>query len=102
MTQHVSFFWGTALPGKRQAIIDHMEKWGREQRPQAKGWKGTLLASGNASPDEIAGVVIWDTSENYFANAARPAQDAWYQEFRALFASEPQWFDASVLHEWMA
>ncbi len=102
MPEHISFFWATALPGKRQAIIDHMERWGREQRPKAKGWKTTILAVGNANPDEIVGAVTWDNTENYFANAARPEQDAWYQEFRSLFATEPQWFDATIDREWRA
>lgn len=102
MSEHVSFFTAKALPGKRQAILDHMAKWEREQQPDAKGWIRSYVVGSNSNPDEIMGAVIWDNTENYFANAGRPGQDAWYRELRALMVSDPQWFDGTLLRESVA
>ncbi|MBI2913637.1 MAG: hypothetical protein HYY03_06930 [Chloroflexi bacterium] len=102
MADHVSFFRAKALPGKRQAVIDQFAKWEREQKPQAKGFVRSILVFNNSDPDEITGAVRWDTSENYFANASRPEQDAWYRELRANLAADPEWFDGTLARETIA
>ena len=102
MAQHVSFFRAKALPGKAQAVIEHMNRWEREQKSSAKGWVRTYLAAGNSDPDELMGVVVWDNASNYAANAGRPEQDAWYRELRANFASDPAWFDGTLIRDWHA
>lgn len=102
MSEHVSFFKARVLPGKRQAVVDHLNKWQREQKPKATGWIRSYLAAGNTNPHEIMGVVVWDNAENYTANANRPEQDAWYQELRGNLDGDPEWFDATLLQEWKA
>jgi len=102
MAEHVSFFRGKALPGRRQAIVDHMYKWGREQKPGAKGFIRSIIVASNNDPDEFMGAVRWDTTANYFANASRPEQDAWYRELRANLAEDPVWFDGTLAGEWTA
>jgi quinol monooxygenase YgiN len=99
MADHVSFFRARTLPGKAQAVAEQMDKWQREQKPQAKGFVRSILVTNNDNPDEIMGAVRWDSSEGYFANAGRPEQDAWYREFRALMAADPEWFDGTLLRE---
>jgi hypothetical protein len=99
MPEHVSFFRARALPGKRQAILDHFEKWQREHMPGAKGFVRSIIVAGFNDPDDLMGGVRWDNTENYFANSDRPEQDAWYREFRALLASGPEWFDGTLILE---
>ncbi len=102
MADHVSFVRMKALPGKRDAIVEQLNKWDREQKSKAKGFIRSVMASGNDDPDAIMGVVRWDNTDNYVANASRPEQDAWYQGLRANLASDPEWFDATVVGEWKA
>ena len=99
MAEHVSFFRTKCKPGRRQAVVDHFAKWEREQKPQAKGFIRSILVAGNDHPDEIMGGVRWDNTANYFANASRPAQDAWYRELLKLVDGEPQWFDGTLVSE---
>jgi len=99
MANHVSFFRAKCKPGQRQAVVDHFQKWEREQKPQAKGFVRSILVAGNSNPDEIMGAVRWDNSQNYAANANRPAQDAWYRELVSNLEGEPEWFDGTLLME---
>lgn len=100
MADHVSLFWGKAKPGKGQALVDQMNKWEREQKSKAKGFVHSLLTFSNSNKDEFAGVVRWDNTDNYMANAGRPEQDAWYQELLQHVDGEIQWFDASLAGEY--
>ena len=102
MAEHVSFFKARALPGKAQAVAAHMDKWQREQKPQAKGYVRSILVANKDNADEIMGAVRFDSSASYFANAGRPEQDAWFRELRALLAADPEWFDGTLLREFTA
>ena len=102
MAEHVSFFRAKTLPGKAQAVAEQMDKWQREQKPQAKGFVRSILVRNNNDSDEIMGAVRFDTTENYFANAGRPEQDGWYRELRALLTADPEWFDGTLLREFTA
>ena len=102
MADHVSFFKAKALPGKRQAVIDQFARWEREQKAKAKGFIRSIVVASNSDPDEFMGGVRWDTTENYFANASRPEQDAWYKELCRHLASDPEWFDGTLVREMLA
>ena len=100
MAEHVSMFYGTAKSGRGQALIDQMNKWDREQKSKAKGFIRSIIIFENDNPDQFAGVVRWDNTENYSANANRPEQDAWYQELAQHVDGEINWFDATLAGEW--
>ena len=99
MAEHVSFFTARAKPRQRNAVLRHFEKWNREQRRHAKGFLRSELVSGREDANEIRGVVHFDTSRNYYANAGRPAQDQWHQELVALLEAPPQWWDGTLAAE---
>lgn len=99
MADHVSFFRARVQPGKMDQVVQQFEKWGREQKPQAKGFVRSILVKGNDDPNAIMGGIRWDNTENYFANAGRVEQDAWYRELRALLESDPEWFDGTLVRE---
>jgi hypothetical protein len=102
MAEHVSFFWGQAKAGKREAVIDQMNKWDREQKSKAKGYIRSIVVFGNDDASSFGGGVRWDNTENYMANAGRPEQDAWYRELMQNIEGEIRWFDATLAGEWKA
>ena len=99
MAEHVSFFRAKAKPGRRQAVLDQFDKWEREQKAKATGYLSSILVASNDDADELMGAIRFDTTENYFANANRPEQDAWYQEFRANLVEDAVWFDGTLARE---
>ena len=94
---HVTTFRSKIQPGKRQALFDLMDKWEREHKAAATGFQRTVVVANNNDENDITTVVFWDTTENYNKNSDRPEQGAWFQEFRSLLASDPQWFDGNVI-----
>src|SRR5688572_18762107 len=50
------------------------------------------------NPNEFYLVVVFDSEEAYKRNAASPEQDARYQKFRALLASDPEWHDGEIIY----
>jgi hypothetical protein len=40
--------------------------------------------------------VVFEDRDSYMANADDPAQDAQYQEIRALIESDPEWHDGEI------
>jgi len=96
---HVTLFRFKALPGRRQALLDHFEKWIREQKASAIGYEQTILVANNNDPDEFMGAARWDSTANYIKNANRPEQDAWFRELRSNLVSDPEWFDGTLERE---
>lgn len=96
---HVTMFRFKALPGKRQAVIDQFERWEREQKSRAAGFERSILVLSNDDPDEFMAAVRFDTAENYQANSDRQEQDAWYHALRDNLASDPMWFDGTLVRE---
>ena len=99
---HVTLFRFKAAPGKRQALIDLMDRWERERRPKARGFERSVMVSNLRDPDEFFSAVRFDTTENYNANSKDPEQDAWYRQFRALLVADPEWFDGKLERESVA
>jgi len=97
--EHITFLRFRALPGKRQAVLDHFEKWEREHKSKATGFRRSILVSGNTDPNEFMGGVRWDSAENYLRNSNRPEQDAWFQQLRSLLVEDPVWFDGTLERE---
>ncbi len=96
---HMTLFRFKALPGRRQAVLDHFEKWERENKPTATGYQQSILVVSNRDPDEFMGAVRWDNSSNYDKNSSRPEQDAWFRALRADLVGDPEWFDGTLERE---
>lgn len=97
MAQHVTFWRMRVQPGKVDALRSLMESRGEEQRLRAVGWRQTIVGANKEAADEIWGVVTWDTSDNYYRNAASSEQDEWYRKMRSFLVSDPEWFDCDLL-----
>lgn len=84
-------------PGKEDAVLEQFEKFDRERRPKIKGTLASHLYRRTDNPREWMGAVVFDSRENYFANAEDPEQDRWYRELVSLLEEEPRWMDGEVL-----
>ena len=96
MAEHVSIFSAKAKPRKRAAVMKHFDRWDREQRPFAKGFLRSEVLFSRDNPNELRGVIHWDNSRNYYANARRPEQDQWHRELVQLLERAPQWWDGTL------
>lgn len=52
-------------------------------------------------PSEYMVIGIFRDEEAYYANAADPETDRWYQRMRALLTEDPIWHDGAVEHQAM-
>jgi len=84
--------------GKEQDIVGIMEEFDRERRPKVKGALGGLMFK--LDNGGMMGVAIFDSRENYRANAESPEQDAFYRRFRDLLESDPEWNDGEIVTSW--
>lgn len=94
---HVSTFSFTALPGKRLSVIKVFEEWDAAEKAKSLGFERSILVVSNLDADRFTAIVFWDTAENYRKNSERPETTAWYQRFRATIASDPEWFDGTII-----
>jgi quinol monooxygenase YgiN len=83
--------------GQEQALVQALETWWNERRPQVKGAISSTIHRNEGNPSELIMSVVFDSKENYVANAEDPEQDKLYQEMRALLESDPRWMDGDVL-----
>ena len=86
-----------AKPGEENALREFQNRWWRERRPKVKGAiTGYLCKPVDGAADEQILFVVFDSRENYVANANDPEQDAWYQEMRSHLQSDPVWTDVEI------
>jgi antibiotic biosynthesis monooxygenase (ABM) superfamily enzyme len=84
-------------PGEEQAVRQWSERWWRERAPKVKGAvTGYLCKPVNGPPDEYVMLAVFDSKDNYYANANDPEQDRWYQEFRGHLQADPEWSDVEI------
>ena len=86
-----------AKPGAEQQIVALAEEWARDRKPNVKGFKASHLYRNASNPSELMLAVVFDSKEDYEANAAAPEQDAWYQKLVEQLEGEPRWIDGEVL-----
>jgi quinol monooxygenase YgiN len=79
-------------PENRDKLKEVFERQGRRTRPgMVAGY--TLFENDS----DVAWLfAIFEDRATYDANADDPAQDAEYQEYRALMEDEPEWHDGQI------
>lgn len=83
--------------GQEQAFAEMLDKWWNERRPNVKGAIASTIHRNDGNPGELIMSVVFESKEDYVANAENPEQDQWYQEMRALLDADPRWMDGEVL-----
>jgi nitrite reductase/ring-hydroxylating ferredoxin subunit/quinol monooxygenase YgiN len=79
-----------------------LDAWNTERRPHTKGYVRSAIFELDQNPDEFILAAVFDSKENYDANARAPEQDAWYQKLRAVLAEDPTWHDGAATIWWDA
>jgi quinol monooxygenase YgiN len=98
VADHITFFRMKALPGKRQAVIDHFHE-DEETTRSAKGFVRAILVLSNEDPDALMAGVRFDSAESYNANSNDPETNSWYEGLRAMLAADPEWFNGTLAME---
>ena len=83
--------------GQEMAVAEALNAWWEERRPKVQGTIASTLHRNDKNPQELIMSVVFDSKENYEANAADPEQDKWYQQLRSLLEGDPVWMDGDVL-----
>lgn len=84
-------------PGKAQELIDLEARWLDERQPQIAGYLNQYMLVPDAQSGEVLGIVIFDSEQNYRANAEAPEQNRWYEQMRALLSTDPEWHDGRIV-----
>jgi hypothetical protein len=84
-------------PGKENEMQAFLESTSRDegQRLKAAGMVSSYVYKLDGGG--YMGAVVFQTKEQYVANANDPAQDAWYRRWRELLAADPEWNDGEVV-----
>lgn len=83
-------------PGKEQDIIRNVEEWGRERRPKVKGFVANYVYK--LDKGGMMGVAVFQSKDDYVANAQDPEQDAWFRKLRDLLEADPEWNDGEIAY----
>lgn len=88
-------FFMKPLSGKEEEVKNIFKEWSTSVKPTVKGAKDGylyILVDGR-----MVGVAIFESKEDYMANASNPAQDEWFKKLRANLEQDPEWNDGEVL-----
>jgi quinol monooxygenase YgiN len=85
-------------PGSEEALMAQTRSFRDLNVP---GHVGECVYRMDSDPNLFVVAVIFESKEAYLANAQDPAQDARYQEMRALLAADPEWHDGEIIDTFM-
>lgn len=80
--------------GKEEEIIDLINSF-ESARGEVTGYRETILIRPDNEPNWYL-VAVFEDQATYLKNADDPEQDRWYQKFRALLDSDPEWTDGTM------
>jgi hypothetical protein len=83
--------------GEEARVADYYRRWERDRKPMVRGAIAAYVFKPKSRPDELMGVVVFDSEANYYKNAGDPEQDKWYGQLRALLLADPEWNDGDIL-----
>jgi heme-degrading monooxygenase HmoA len=63
-----------------------------------KGYNGAYVLQSDNDPNELYLTVVFNSKEDYQANARSPEQDQRYQKMRALLDADPEWHDGEWIY----
>ena len=83
--------------GQEQAVVEMLEQWWRQRRPQVPGALASTLYRNESNPAELMLAVVFESKEAYQRNAENPEQDKWYRQLVEHLEGEPRWIDGEIL-----
>jgi quinol monooxygenase YgiN len=84
-------------PKNAHPLGDLLKKWNESEDAAEIGYVGGFMLQTDADSSIIKMMAVFEDEKKYRANAERPEQDAWYQQFRALLLADPIWDDGKVI-----
>ncbi len=64
---------------------------------QVPGFVATYTYSTDADANDYYLAVVFESREEYWANAQSPEQDARYRQWQPLLEGEPEWHDGEIV-----
>jgi heme-degrading monooxygenase HmoA len=64
-----------------------------------RGYQGQIVYRTDSDPNEYIIAVLFDSKEDYEANANDPAQHERFLQYRALLESDPEWMDGEIISQ---
>ena len=86
-------------PGPEQRVVETIEEWERERKPNVDGALTGLLMKPDANTGELIGVAVFKDKSSYTANAGDPEQGKWLGRLRELLEADPVWEDGEFVAE---
>ncbi|MGH2616694.1 MAG: antibiotic biosynthesis monooxygenase family protein [Thermomicrobiales bacterium] len=86
----------TAKPGQGHVAVEIAQRWTRERAPQIDGFVASYLLRPERRPDELLGLVIFESEASYRKNAEDPEQHRWHDQFRAGLEADIEWNDGEI------
>jgi quinol monooxygenase YgiN len=84
----------TAKPNSEDAL---RELTSAEDPSSSEGYRFHYVYKLDSGNDEYILVVGFEDKDSYVANANSPDQNEFYEKFRALLVSDPQWMDGEII-----
>lgn len=84
-------------PGHLQDLMKMQRSWDDDRAPRVDGAVATYVFKSDQDENEFTLVAIFRDRQAYEANAADPAQDAWYHEMRSHLSTDPEWRDGEIV-----
>lgn len=81
--------------GQEEEIRKLFEEWNRDRKPKVQGASDGYLFK--LEKGGLMGVAVFDSKENYLANAEDPEQNQWFRKLREHLEEDPQWNDGEIL-----
>lgn len=80
-------------PGALPALKQMSER----VRGNVKGYIGSCIYQMDKDSNEVYLVVMFNSKQEYFANADSPEQNAEYEKMVKYLSAEPEWHDGEVV-----
>ena len=83
-------------PAKIDDLKALMDEWNETQGSSGIGYVGGYMLQPDSDASTVKMIAVFENEQVYRANAESPAQNDWYEKFRALLNADPIWEDGQV------
>jgi hypothetical protein len=82
----------------KPGALPALKSMSEDARRRVKGYLGSFVYQMDKDPNEIFMVVLFNSKQEYFANADSPEQNVEYEKMSMFLTAEPEWHDGEVLY----
>jgi hypothetical protein len=81
----------------KPGALPALKKMSEEARGRVKGYAGSFVYQMDKDLNEIYLVVLFNSKQEYVANADSPEQNVEYEKMMKYLSAEPEWHDGEVV-----